>query len=217
MGRVETLAGAAGGVKYICGVSKIESRIFADELCEILSQKDRIIPGNFIYMTDIMYNPEIVHKAGVILASAFRELHIDYVVTVETKGIPLAYEVAKMLGVQLVIVRRDNKVTEGSTVSINYVSGSSERIQTMSLSKKSTKQGSKCIFIDDFMKAGGTARGIINLLREFESKVVGIGVLIDNIEHQHKLIDDYISIIKFKGINKEGNSVLIPSEISEKT
>ncbi len=25
-------------------------------------------------MTDIMYNPEIVHKAGVILASAFNEL-----------------------------------------------------------------------------------------------------------------------------------------------
>ena len=48
-------------------------------------------------------------------------MDVDYVVTVETKGIPLAYEVAKSLGVQLVIVRRDNKVTEGPTVTINYV------------------------------------------------------------------------------------------------
>lgn len=216
MGRVETVAGAAGGVKYICGISNIESGIFADGLCEILTQKDRIIPGNFIYMTDIMYNPEIVHKAGIILASAFSELNIDYVVTVETKGIPLAYEVAKMLGVQLVIVRRDTKVTEGSTVSINYISGSSDRIQTMSLSKKSIKKGSNCIFIDDFMKAGGTARGIINLLKEFESEVLGIGVLIDNIEHEHKLIDDYISIIKFKGVSKEGKPQLISSKITKK-
>ena len=216
MGKVETVAGAAGGVRYVCGISEEESRVFADELCEILRQKDRVIPGNFIYMTDIMYNPEIVHKAGVILASAFSELQVDYVVTVETKGIPLAYEVAKMLGVQLVIVRRDPKVTEGSTVSINYVSGSSNRIQTMSLSRKSIKKGSKCIFIDDFMKAGGTARGIIDLLKEFESELLGIGVLIDNIEHGHKLIDEYISIIQFKGISEEGKSELTPSKIFEK-
>ena len=44
------------------------------------------------------------------------------------------------------------------------------------------KKGSKCIFIDDFMKAGGTAFGIINLFKEFESELLGIGVLIDNIE-----------------------------------
>lgn len=216
MGRVETVAGAAGGVRYICGVSNVESEKFAEGLCEILSEKDRIIPGNFIYMTDVMYNPKIVNKAGKILATAFSELNLDYVVTVETKGIPLAYEVAKMLGIQLVIVRRDTKVTEGSTVSINYLSGSSDRIQTMSLSRKSIKKGSKCIFIDDFMKAGGTARGIINLLMEFESEVLGIGVLIDNIEHENKLIDDYISIIKFKGISKEGKSMLIPSKTFEK-
>jgi len=216
MGRVETVAGASGGVKYICGVSNQESRIFAEELCKILIQKDRVIPGNFIYMTDIVYNPQIVHKAGVILASAFSGIDIDYVVTVETKGIPLAYEVAKMLGVQLVIVRRDPKVTEGSTVSINYVSGSSNRMQTMSLSRKSIKKGSKCIFIDDFMKAGGTAKGIINLLKEFESELLGIGIFVDNIETGHKLIEEYISIIQFKGINDEGKSELTPSKFLEK-
>ena len=46
-------------------------------------------------MTDIMYNPQIVSKAGVILASYFQNMNVDYVITVETKGIPLAYEVAK--------------------------------------------------------------------------------------------------------------------------
>ncbi len=64
------------------------------------------------------------------------------------------------LGVQLVIIRRDNKVTEGPTVTINYVSGTSGRIQQMSLSKKSMKPASKCVFIDDFLRGGGTADGI---------------------------------------------------------
>ncbi|PRR78398.1 Pur operon repressor [Clostridium liquoris] len=212
IGKIETISGAAGGVKYVCGISKEESIKFAEELCIILKDRERIIPGNFLYVTDLMFNPEIIHKAGTILASAFNKLDVDYVVTVETKGIPLAYEVARMLGVQLVVVRRENKVTEGPTVSINYVSGSTNRIQNMSLPKRAIKPGSNCIFIDDFMKAGGTAFGIIDLLKEFDSQLVGTGVLIDNIDIKHKLVNDYVSIIEFNGLDEKNNAVLHPSK-----
>lgn len=211
MGGVDTIAGAAGGVKYKTNISEQEKHQFTEELCNLLKDKNRVIPGNFIYMTDIMYNPQIICKAGLILASTFSNLDIDYVVTVETKGIPLAYEVAKLLGVQLVIVRRDTKVTEGTTVSINYVSGSSRRIQTMSLAKKAIDKGSKCIFIDDFMKAGGTALGIVDLLKEFESELLGIGVLIDNLETQNKLVNDYVSLVELRGIDDNGDVNINPS------
>jgi len=208
-GRVETITGAAGGIRYIYGISDEDSKKFVEGLCENLRKSERIIPGNFLYLIDIMYNPEIIYKSGIILASAFSNKHVDYVVTVETKGIPLAYEVARILGVKLVIVRRDNKVTEGPTVSINYISGSTKRIQTMSLSKKAIKKGSKCIFIDDFMKAGGTGLGIINLLKEFESTILGIGVLIDDVSICEKLVDKYVSIIQYKGVDE--NQVAIVS------
>jgi purine operon repressor len=212
MGKIETIAGATGGIKYVGYVGDEESKKFAKDLCVILSDRNRIIPGNFIFMTDVMYNPEVIHKAGGILASSFNDLKIDYVVTVETKGIPLAYEVAKNLGVQLVIVRRENKVTEGPTVTINYVSGSTGRIQNMSLSKRSMQKGSKCVFIDDFMKAGGTVFGITDLLKEFESELLGIGVLVDNVETPKKLVQDYISIIEFNGIDDNGTAMLSPSK-----
>jgi purine operon repressor len=211
-GVVETIAGAAGGIKYIGGISERDNEEFANSLCEILKDKSRIIPGNFIYITDIMYKPEIIHKAGIILASHFNNIGADSVITVETKGIPLAYEVAKNLGIQLIIARRENKVTEGPTVSINYVSGSSGRIQNMSLSKRSMKKGSKCIFVDDFMKAGGTALGIVDLLKEFDSELLGIGVLVDNIEISKKLVENYVSIIKFSGIDENGLAILNPSK-----
>ncbi|NLP27740.1 MAG: pur operon repressor [Clostridia bacterium] len=213
MGRVETIAGAAGGVKYVVGVGEDECKSFAQELCQTMSDTNRIIPGNFIYMTDIMYNPQVIRKAGAILASHFIENPVDYVVTVQTKGIPLAFEVAKNLGVQLVIVRRDNKVAEGPTVTINYVSGSSGRIQNMSLPKRSIHKNSKCVFIDDFMKAGGTALGILDLLKEFESELVGIGILVDTIDTPKKLVRDYISIIDYAGINEDGEAVFTPSKL----
>lgn len=216
LGSIETIAGAAGGVKYVCTASGELKKSFAKELCDILCEKERVITGNFLYMTDVLYNPQIIKKAGMILASNFISHNVDYVVTVETKGIPLAYEVSKMLGVQLVIVRRDTKVTEGTTVSINYISGSSKRIQSMSLSKRSLKKGSKCIFIDDFMKAGGTAFGIVELLKEFECKLLGTGVLIDNIDGSKKLVADYTSLIEFHGINEDGKTMVNPSEFTNK-
>ncbi|MCR3760809.1 pur operon repressor [Clostridium felsineum] len=210
-GKVETIAGASGGVKYSFSISEEKINMFVKKLCLILQEKDRIIPGNFIYMTDIMCNPEILHVAGLTLASKFVGLDVDYVVTVETKGIPLAYEVARLLGKQLVIVRRDAKVTEGATVTINYVTGSLKRIQSMSLSRKCMNKGSKCIFIDDFMKAGGTALGIIDLLKEFESELLGIGVLVDNTENPEKVVHDYHSILDFKGIDNDGSAIVVPS------
>ncbi|MCR1934870.1 pur operon repressor [Clostridium tepidum] len=213
MGKVETISGAAGGVKFVNGVSEKKSKEFAEKLCINLSKKDRIIPGNFLYVTDIMCNPEIIKQAAKILSSFFSGEHIDYVITVETKGIPLAYEVANLLGVQLVVVRRENKLTEGSTLSINYVSGSSGRVQNMYVSKDAIKKNSNCIFIDDFMKAGGTALGIINLLKEFESKLLGIGVLIDNKDITKKLVDNYFSIIDFNGFDDNGNIVVKPSKL----
>ena len=213
MGKVETISGAAGGIKFIpqMGVSAKEE--FANELCDALMEEGRIVPGNFIYLTDIMYNPQIISKAGVILASYFKSMDVDYVVTVETKGIPLAYEVAKSLGIELVIIRRENKVTEGPTVSINYLSGTSGRIQQMALAKKCMKPSSKCVFIDDFLRGGGTAEGIRDLLKEFDSELVGTGVLVDNIGIENKRTSDYVSIIDLKYDKEIDKLIVNPSNI----
>ena len=211
MGKVETIAGAAGGIKFIPGIENESRNKFAEDICEMLKDKSRIVPGNFIYVTDLMYDPQIVSKAGVILSSEFYNKGVDYVVTVETKGIPLAYEVARNLGIPLIIIRRDNKVTEGSTVTINYVSGTSGRIQQMSLSKRSMKPKSKCIFIDDFLRGGGTAQGIKDLLNEFESELIGIGVLIDNIGVTKKSVDDYISIVELRNLDDDKGLEVKPS------
>ncbi len=212
MGKVETIAGVAGGIKYIPTISNEQKEKFAIELCRQLQDGSRVIPGNMIYMTDLMYNPQIINEAGVLLSSCFKNEKIDYIITVETKGIPLAYEVARNLGVQLVIARRTSIATEGSTVTINYVSGSSGRLQQMALSKKSMKPNSRCIFIDDFMKGGGTAIGIKDLLKEFDSDLVGIGVLVDNKSVEKKLIDEYVSVVELSFGNHNGEIDVKPSK-----
>ena len=113
-------------------------------------------------MSDILGQPQILHQLGLMFASHFSG-PIDYVLTMATKGIPLAYATASHFNVPVVIARRDSRVTEGSVVSINYISGSSKRIQTMSLARRSLPEGSRVLIIDDFMKAGGTIQGMKDL------------------------------------------------------
>jgi purine operon repressor len=148
---------------------------------------------------------------GEVLASCFVEKRPDYVVTVETKGIPPAFMTARALGVPIVICKHDSRVTEGSSVSINYVSGSTKNIRTMSLSKRSMAPESKVIIIDDFMKGGGTARAIINLMKEFNAEVLGIGVVVATKEPEVKLVDDYVSLIDLVDIDEVKDTIKLES------
>ena len=162
-----------------------------------------LLPGGYLYMTDILGDPAIVQKVGRMIASTYINTPVDVVMTVATKGIPLAYAVANYLNVPVVIVRRDSMVTEGPTVSINYVSGSTKRIQTMVLSKRSLAEGSKVLIVDDFMKAGGTVNGMISMLEEFRAHVAGIAVLVEAEKADERLVDDYLSLIKLSDVDEQ--------------
>jgi purine operon repressor len=203
IGTLQTVPGAAGGVKFFVKVSKEQAEPFVKELCTLIADPDRLLPGGYLYLTDILGNPQIVQKAGRIIASAYVDTKIDVVMTVATKGIPLAYAVASQLNVPVVIVRKDSKVTEGPTVSINYVSGSAKRIQTMLLSKRSIKEGSHVLIVDDFMKAGGTVMGMISMLEEFNASVAGIAVLVEAEKIQERLVDEYISLVKLSDVDEK--------------
>ncbi|MED4404171.1 pur operon repressor [Metabacillus fastidiosus] len=201
IGTLLTVPGAAGGVKFIPQVSNEEAKLFIEELVDLIAKSDRLLPGGYLYLTDILGSPSIVNRIGRLFATVFKDRKIDVVMTVATKGIPLAYAVASQLDVPVVIVRKDSKVTEGPTVSINYVSGSSKRIQTMLLAKRSLNEGSNVLIIDDFMKAGGTINGMIGLLEEFRANVAGIGVLVESEGVEERLVDEYISLVKLTDVD----------------
>ncbi|GAB7387221.1 pur operon repressor [Bacillaceae bacterium] len=201
VGLLRTVAGAAGGVKYIPKVEKETAQAVMAEICKQLENPERILPGGYLYMSDILGHPEWLRKIGKIFASAFSEQEIDYVMTVETQGIPLAHATANYLNVPVIIVRRDHRVTEGSVVSINYVSGSSKRIRTMSLARRALPEESRVLIIDDFMKAGGTVRGMMDLLQEFKATVVGTGVFVEAANVEEHLVEEYISLARLSEVD----------------
>lgn len=210
IGKIQSIAGASGGISYMPDFSYDNSEIFIDQLIDQLADSKRILPGGYVYMSDVLGDLNNINTIGKIFASVFKQLDVDYVITIATKGIPLAYGVAQVLNVPVIIIRRDPIVTEGSTVSINYVSGSSKKIQTMVLAKRSIEPGSNVVIIDDFMKAGGTIRGIISLMKEFDVTVKGIGVLAEAEDHEEdRKIDDYLSLLKIEEVDEQSQIIRV--------
>ena len=195
LGKVITISGAAGGVKYIPKTSKSENEEFLMDLCKKISDPSRLLSGGFLYLIDLIYDPSIASKIGKIFASNIDYSEADYVVTMETKGIPMALMTAKAMNLPLVIIRKDIKVSEGPTLSMTYVSGKS-KVEGMSLPRKALKPGSKVILIDDFMRGGGTIKGMMNLMNEFGAEVIGSGVFISTTTPEDKMVQDYISLIQ---------------------
>ena len=203
LGKVITISGAAGGVKYIPKTSKEENEDFLLSLCERIKEEGRILSGGFLYLIDLIYDPNVVYKIGEIFASNIDYSEVDCVVTMETKGIPMALMTAKAMNLPLVIIRKNTKVSEGPTIPMTYVTGSSSKIETMSLPSKALKPGSKVIIIDDFMRGGGTIKGMTELMKEFNTEVVGTGVFISTIKPEEKLVNNYISLLELDIVDNE--------------
>ncbi len=215
LGVVKTVAGASGGVTYKPKMGAEEARKVVDEVIDRLQEKDRLLPGGYLFLSDLMGNPALLNKIGKLMATLYMDEDLDAVVTIATKGISLANAVANILNLPVVVIRKDNKVTEGSTVSINYVSGSSRKIETMVLSKRTLPEGSNVLVVDDFMRAGGSINGVMNLMNEFKARVKGVSVLVESKEVKQRLIEDYTSLVRLSNVDEynqeftveEGNSL----------
>lgn len=217
-GILETVAGAAGGVRYIPFVGKKEATDYLHDLADRIEDPDRILPGNFVYLSDILGSPQDLRQIGQLIATKYAYSNVDYVMTIETKGIALAQAVSRSLNVPFVMVRRRPKITEGSTISVNYVASSSERVEKMELAKRLLPEGSNVLIVDDFMKGGGTLTGMEELVKEFKGTVAGMCVLCETKYASQKVVDDYQSLIKITEVDRDKKLIKVrPGNFLEQT
>ena len=120
------------------------------------------------------------------------------------------------MNLPLLIIRKNTKISEGPSINITYVTGkNNSKIQTMSLPIKSIKKGSKVIIIDDFMRGGGTIKGMHDLMSEFSVEVITSVVIISTKEPEIKKINNYQSLLILDEENNK-NTIRTSKEILSK-
>ncbi|MDO4739630.1 MAG: pur operon repressor [Eubacteriales bacterium] len=208
LGTIITVAGASGGVMYRSLMSPESAQETLGQLAATLSEPGRLLPGGFLYTADVCSNPDTAGKVGDIMASLYCMHNPDFVLTMETSGIPVALMTARALDVPLVIARRDSRAYEGPAVKINYVAGN-DKIETMTLARKAVRPGKRALIIDDFTKGGGTLRGMAEMMREFDAPVVGIGVMIATAEPVRKRAEGIRALLTLESTDPEAGSAIV--------
>ena len=211
-GRVETIAGASGGVRFRPIPSQERVRGIIGDICRRLSEPGRVLPGGFLYTSDVTSESVSVAAIAEVIAMSYYDAEPDFVLTMETKGIPIATTTARALNVPLIIARRDSRAYEGSAVKISYLSGNGVDLETMALSRRAVRSGQKALIVDDFMKGGGTLQGMKEIMDEFQAKVVGACVLIDTAKSPAQKLG-VRSLVTLKGFaDDNARAIVEPSE-----
>ena len=207
MGRLETIPGASGGAVLTPFYSKENAEKAIADLVDAVSDDTRLLHGDYVYLSDLIGRPDILRRVGRLIATQYVDQDVDVIMTVETKGIPIAQSAAMYLNKPFVIVRNSSHITEGPTVSVNYVSGSVKRIKKMELSRRTLSAGANVVVVDDFMKGGGTLNGMKSLIKEFDANLVGMTVLAEGEVTGKRLVDNCTSLIKVNAVDDEKKTI----------
>jgi xanthine phosphoribosyltransferase len=138
-----------------------------------------------------------------------REKKVGKVITIEASGIIPAGLVAFKLGVPLIYAKKKVPSTLGTDVyqRIVYSMTRGENVM-ITVAKRFLSKGDNVLIIDDFLAKGGTANGLIAILREAGVNIVGYGVIIEKtFEKGRETIEseniDFYSIVKIKSIEND--------------
>jgi orotate phosphoribosyltransferase len=116
--------------------------------------------GTYLEKFQVLQYPQHVERLCRELAERFRAERPTVVVGPTTGGVLLAYEVAKVLGVRAVFAERGGA---GRVLRRGFRIAPDE----------------PTLVVDDILSTGGSVRDVVDLVREHQGRLVGVGVLVD--------------------------------------
>ena len=130
---------------------------------------DNLDIAGFVMFGDV----EITEKTAEALMAKCPE-H-DIIITAESKGIPLAYEMARIGCRKYVVARKGIKAYMTNPIKVEVKSITTDHVQTLYLSEEDIAAlKDKCILIvDDVISTGESLTALENLVHEVGGNVVG--------------------------------------------
>ena len=134
-------------------------------------------PGILFYdITTLLKHADAYREAIDLMLEPYREMGIDAVVGMESRGFIFSAPMAYLLKAGLVPVRKLGKLpAETLTVEYALEYGSN----TLEIHRDAITPGQRVLIVDDLLATGGTVRGTIDLVERLKGNVVGLAFLVE--------------------------------------
>jgi adenine phosphoribosyltransferase len=162
----------------------------------------RVIPNfpkegiSFKDITTLLNDPKVFAEVIEIFYEKYKDMNIDYVAGIESRGFIFGTPLALKLGVGFVPIRKAGKLpaeTISTTYDLEYGS------DTLEIHKDAFhEKNANVLLVDDLLATGGTASATIDLIEKTGSKVVESAFLIHLkfLEGEKKIKTPIFSIIE---------------------
>jgi adenine phosphoribosyltransferase len=134
-------------------------------------------PGILFYdITTLLKNAQAYQSIQDELAGRYRDVRIQKVVGIESRGFIFGGPLAYHLRAGFVPVRKPGKLpadTFESKYDLEYGSN------TLTIHQDAITSGERVLIVDDLLATGGTAAATVRLIRRLGGEIVGLAVLVE--------------------------------------
>ena len=166
-------------------------------LCKIT---DDLYIGAFIMFSDV----EITKASAEQLLAKAPEF--DVIITAESKGIPLAYEMARQAGINdYIVARKGAKLYMQNVITTEVDSITTDHIQKLCLGQTEIDKmkGKRILIVDDVISTGESLKSLEVLVNQVGGNIVGRMAVLAEGEAADR--DDIIFLEKLPVFNADGS------------
>ncbi len=149
-------------------------------------------------ITTLLKDAKGLQRTLEIFERRYKNMEIDLIAGIESRGFILASALASRLGKGLILVRKPNKLPAEKVSEEYELEYGKDKVE---MHKDAIIPGQKILLIDDLIATAGTAKAAANLIEKMGGKIVECGFVIElpTLKGKEKLKQPIFSIVKFEG------------------
>ena len=127
-------------------------------------------------ITTLLKDPEGLRDSINKLVDRYKDLNIDKIAAIESRGFIIGAPLAYLLNVGLVLIRKPGKLP-AETIDQDYkLEYGTDKIE---VHVDSIEKGEKVLIVDDLIATGGTAEAAVRLVQKMKGDIVECCFIID--------------------------------------
>jgi adenine phosphoribosyltransferase len=130
----------------------------------------------FYDITTVLKDPRTFRQSVDLMAAPFKDVPLDMVVAMESRGFIFGAPIAYLLGTGFAPIRKLGKLP-AETVTREYTL--EYATNTLEIHRDAVRPGQRVLLVDDLLATGGTVAASLDIVRELGGVPVGVVVLVE--------------------------------------
>jgi len=146
-------------------------------LIDIVMRKIKFEDSGTFDHTNLISNPDLLEKIAKVVFQDFNFVKVNKVLCVESDGIPLAIQVGKEFGVNMIVAKRRKEMGVEDFVEVKrvYLTGTYSYLY---IPKGAIKKREFVLLVDDVIRTGSTMEAMIDICKKVGANVAGVFTII---------------------------------------